>query len=182
MKAWGPLIVLAALSCGTATAEVANSLGLSPKDTNAPIQVSSDRFDADLNAKTGVYSGNVLVIQGEMKLRADKMRINTTAGKPDKIYADGNVVFVAPSGSAKGDAGVYDVAPRMITMTGRVVLTKEKNVMRGTTLVVNLVTGRANLVAKGTQGNRVQGLFIPTPSNQPSTQPDTQTNTQKPDQ
>jgi lipopolysaccharide export system protein LptA len=180
------LIVLAALSCGAASAEVANSLGLSQKDMNAPIQVSSDRFDADLNAKTGVYSGNVLVIQGEMKLRADKMRINTTAGKPDKIYADGNVVFVAPSGSAKGDAGVYDVSPRMITMTGRVVLTKEKNVMRGTTLVVNLVTGKANLVAKGTQGGRVQGLFTSPPNtqsnNQSSTQPNPQTNTQKPDQ
>ncbi len=54
-----------------------------------------------LNAKSGVYSGNVLVSQGEMKLRADTVRVNTTAGKPDKIFANGNVVFNAPNGTAR---------------------------------------------------------------------------------
>ncbi|HEX4861040.1 MAG TPA: LptA/OstA family protein, partial [Rhizomicrobium sp.] len=101
-------------------------------------------------------------------------------GKPDKIYANGNVLFVAPNGTAKGDAGVYEVAPRLITLTGRVVLNKEKNVMRGTTLVVNLVTGMAHLNAKGMTGNRVQGLFTPPPSTQSSNKPDTPQDTQKP--
>ena len=49
------------------------------------------------------------------------------------------------SGTATGDTGVYDVAPRLVTLTGHVVLTKEKNVMRGAQLTVNLVTGIAQL-------------------------------------
>jgi lipopolysaccharide export system protein LptA len=73
------------------------------------------------------------------------------------------VVFDAPSGSATGDNGVYDVRPRTITLTGRVVLTKEKNVMRGSSLTINLVTGVAQLGAGGTSGGRVQGLFTPPP-------------------
>jgi lipopolysaccharide export system protein LptA len=180
MRQWGIPVLALMLSASAASAQVSTGLGLSPKDVNAPIQVASDNFDADLNAKTGLYTGNVLITQGDMKLRADKVRINTVAGKPDKIYANGNVVFNAPNGTAKGDAGVYDVTPRMITLTGRVILNKEKNVMRGTTLVVNLVTGMAHLNAKGLPGNRVQGLFTPPPSNQSNTQTSTQSNSPKP--
>ena len=56
----------------------------------------------------------------------------------------------------------------LITLTGHVILTKEKNVMRGTTLTVNLATGEAQLGAKGAPGGRVQGLFTPPPQNSPS--------------
>ena len=42
------------------------------RDNNAPIAIASDSFQADLNAKTGTYSGNVMVSQGDMKLRANQ--------------------------------------------------------------------------------------------------------------
>ncbi len=53
--------------------------------------------------------------------------------------------------------------------------------MRGTTLVVNLVTGKAQMVAKGMTGGRVQGLFTPPPSTQSNTPSNTQSDTQKSD-
>jgi lipopolysaccharide export system protein LptA len=162
--ALGFLIVGIAAAQATTT----TGLGLGKHDTNAPIQVSADNFLADINAKTGTYTGNVLVTQGDFHLRADKVRVNVIDGKPDKIFANGNVVFAAPSGTAKGDDGVYNVGPRMITLTGHVVLTKEKNVMRGSILTVNLVTGAAQL---NNSGGRVQGLFVPPPQ---------QSDTQKP--
>ncbi|MBN9571579.1 MAG: LPS ABC transporter substrate-binding protein LptA, partial [Alphaproteobacteria bacterium] len=62
-------------------------------------------------------------------------------------------------------------------LSGRVLLTKDKNVMRGTQLTVNLVTGAAQLRAKGEQGGRVQGLFTPPPrSAPPKSQSNPQTN------
>lgn len=151
------------LSACAASAQVTSGFGLSKKDIGAPIEVSADRFDADLSSKTGTYSGNVLVKQGQMHLRADKVRVNVVSGKPDKIFANGNVVFQAPSGNAQGDAGIYDVAPRLITLTGRVILNKDRNVMRGSSLTVNLATGQAQLGAKAAPGQRVQGLFTPPP-------------------
>jgi len=160
--AFGFAVALAASNANAATA----GMGLSKHDANAPIQVSADRFDAEINQKEGTYSGNVLVTQGDFKLRADKVRVNAPSGKPDKIFAYGNVVFTAPSGNAQGDNGVYDVAPRLITLTGRVILTKEKNVMRGSTLTVNLITGMAQLGAKALPGGRVQGTFTPPPQSQ----------------
>jgi lipopolysaccharide export system protein LptA len=167
----GSVVLLAAFLFSVG-GQAQQSLGLSKHDTNAPIEVSANSFEADMNAKTGTYVGNVIVKQGDMKLRADRVRVNVVNGKPDQIVATGNVVFDAPSGNAQGDAGVYDVRPRLITLTGRVILTKAKNVMRGSKLVVNLVTGMAQLGAGGTTGGRVQGLFTPPPR---STQPSSQT-------
>jgi len=170
MMRYSFLLALAAAVLAS-PALAANDFGLSKRDTNAPIQVSADRFDADFNAKSGVYSGNVIVVQGDFHLRSDKMRVNIVNGKPDKIFAYGNVVFAAPNGNAQGDNGVYDVAPRLITLTGRVILNKEKNVMRGTMLTVNLATGQAQLGAKGAQGGRVQAILTPPPQSNSTQKP-----------
>jgi hypothetical protein len=46
-------------------------------------------------------------------------------------------------------------------MTGNVVLTKEKDVMRGTRLVMDMNTHLAHFTGQGMPGNRVQSLFVP---------------------
>jgi lipopolysaccharide export system protein LptA len=135
-------------------------------DNNAPIDISSDSFQADLNAKSGTYNGNVVVVQGDTKLRANQVRVLTINGKADKITASGKVVVDSPaSGTATGDNGVYSVGPRTVLMTGNVVLKKGKDVMRGCQLTVNMNTGQAVLgscgQAQGKSGGRVQGVFTP---------------------
>jgi lipopolysaccharide export system protein LptA len=147
-------------------------------DPNAPINISADKFVADSNAKTGTWTGNVVVIQSDMRMRANSVRLDVTGkdNKPDKIFASGNVVVDSPnSGTVTGDNGVYDVRAHTVTMTGKVVLTKQKDVMRGTVLTVNLDTGKAtlgagrisgapNATASSTGEGRVQGIFTPPPS------------------
>jgi lipopolysaccharide export system protein LptA len=144
-----------------AHAEQGGQATVGMKNPNAPIEVSADNFDADANTKTAVYSGNVVVHQGDVRMRANTVRVNVVDGKPEKIFAQGHVVVDAPSGTATGDNGIYDVNPRLVTLTGHVVLTKEKNVMRGSLLTVNLITGKATLDGGKQQGGRVQGLFTP---------------------
>jgi lipopolysaccharide export system protein LptA len=136
------------------------------RDSNAPIGISSDSFQADLNAKTGTYSGNVQIVQGDMKLRANTVKLSTVNSKLDKVFANGNVVVDSPkSGIVTGDVGVYSVVPRTVLMTGNVVMKKGKDVMRGAQLTVNLNTGQALLGGgartPGASGGRVQGVFIP---------------------
>jgi lipopolysaccharide export system protein LptA len=129
------------------------------------ISVNSDKFTADLNAKTGTYSGNVMVTQCDTKLRADIVRISTVNNQADKVNASGNVVVDSPkSGTATGQTGVYDVPKKIVTLNGNVVLKKGKDVMRGPQLVVNLATGQANLGSGGATpgtGGRVQAVFAP---------------------
>ena len=76
------------------------------------------------------------------------------------------VVDSPTSGIATGDNGVYSVGPRVVVMTGNVVLKKGKDVMRGAQLTVNMVTGQAVLGGggartQGSSGGRVQGVFTP---------------------
>ena len=137
-------------------------------DSNAPISISSDSFQADLNAKSGTYSGNVVITQGDMKLRANTVRLTTVNGKADKVMASGNVVVDSPkTGTATGDNGVYSVVPRIVVMTGNVILKKGKDVMRGSQMTVNVATGQMTLGGgtkgpAGSQGTgRVQGVFLP---------------------
>src|SRR5882672_2409620 len=164
------LIVLAALL--TVWAVCAGSLHAAPAakpiagDSNAPIAISSDSFQADLNSKLGTWSGNVIVTQADMKLRANTVRMSTVNGKADKVTATGNVVVDSPkSGIVTGENGVYSVVPRTVVMTGNVVMKKGKDVMRGMQLTVNLATGQAVLgggaKTPGVSGGRVQGVFNP---------------------
>lgn len=157
------IVVLALASASGAAEAVAAPANGPTRNSNAPINVSSDAFEGNFQTKVGTYSGNVIVTQGDDKLRADTVKVDVIAGKPNRFEATGHVVFVSPSGTATGDNGVYDLGPRTITLTGHVVLTKEKDVMRGTSLVVDMNTGQSRLVARGAQGNRVQGLFVQQP-------------------
>ena len=78
-------------------------------DNNAPINISSDSFQADLNAKTGTYTGNVVVIQGDTKLRANQVRMSTVNGKADKVIASGNVVVDSPTSRAPPPATMASI-------------------------------------------------------------------------
>ena len=159
---------LQAAPAAQTTAQAATKPAAAQHDNNAPIDISSDSFQADLNAKSGTYSGNVIITQADMKLRANVVKMTTVNGKPDKVMASGNVVLDSPkSGTATGDNGVYSVVPRTVVMTGNVTLKKGKDVMRGVQLTVNLATGQAVLGGgvksqTGAPGNgRVHAVFTP---------------------
>lgn len=153
------LFLALALFAVPAWAQQMSGFGIS--NPNAPIDVSADHFGADLNSKQAVYTGNVVIHQGDLRMRADAVRVAVVGNKPDKIYAQGHIVVDAPSGIATGDSGVYDVNPRIITLSGNVVLTRDKNVMSGNQLTVNLLTGIAQLAGGEGKGGRVHGIFTP---------------------
>ena len=145
------------------------NLGL---NSNQPIAVNADSFLADLNGETGTYAGNVIITQGTVRLHADQVKVTAPGGRASRMEAQGHVIVDSPSGQAVGDTGVYDVVQPVIRLNGNVVLTKEANVMRGSTLEVSMVTGLARLTGGGeaqaqTPGapaqprGRVQGLFVP---------------------
>lgn len=166
------LIYIAALAIGASSGQAAPAPAAKPvtaqHDANAPISIDLDSFQADLNAKSGTYTGNVVITQADMKLRANLVKLTTVNGKADKVVASGNVVVDSPkSGTATGDNGVYSITARTVVMTGNVVLKKGKDVMRGTQLTINLATNQAVLGGgvksqPGAQNkSRVQAVFLP---------------------
>ncbi|MBM3558125.1 MAG: hypothetical protein FJX47_21505 [Alphaproteobacteria bacterium] len=154
-------------------------------DANQPIEITADNLEVHQDRHQALFTGNVQAIQGGMRLVADRLTVtyreskargaappppNAVPGAPgsmgsiERIDAQGNVHMSSPEEAAQGDSGVYDVDRRVVTLVGRVVLTRDQNVLRGDRLVWNLETGTSRLEGgptTGTGGGRVKGVFVP---------------------
>ena len=62
-----------------------------------------------------------------------------------RIEARGGVTVSSKDQNASGDLGVYDLKKKTITLTGNVVVSQGKNVLRGERVVVDTVSGNAHL-------------------------------------
>jgi lipopolysaccharide export system protein LptA len=135
----------AVLLAGPVLAQGANvSFGTEDHDSAQPVEVTSDRLDIDQTTGTAVFSGNVVVVQGELTLSADSVRVEYSDTAPreiERIFAFDNVTLVSPTEAAEGDEAVYEVATRSVVMTGNVLLTQTLNAISGERLTINLDTG-----------------------------------------
>jgi len=153
---------LAFLATGANAQNVPNPFSGMGRDSDKPIAISADTTTADMRTETATYAGNVRVAQGNLKLRSDTLAIKASKGTISRIEAKGNVVLASPQGEATGSSAVYDIAQREVRMGGKVVLVQGLNTLRGTSLVINLATGRAALTGAGGASGRVEGVFVPT--------------------
>ncbi|MEN9754656.1 MAG: hypothetical protein RLZ07_1038 [Pseudomonadota bacterium] len=145
--------------------------GLS-KNSKDPINIEADSLEVFDKEGKAVYSGNVIVTQGETVMKAKKMQIfyvrsdegqaapaEGEAGAAIKrVEAEGGVIILEKDQIATGDKGVYEATTDVMTMTGNVALSKGQNVTKGQKLVYNLGTGVATVDAGGT--GRVSSSFV----------------------
>lgn len=134
-------------------------------DPNAPYDVTSDRLDVDDNAKTALFTGNVVTVQGNFTIQSAEMTAYYTGraglgASDDKaksgaslthIRAKKSVLVVSKDGQkATGDWAEVDVKTNMATLGGTVVLTQGKNIVRGTKLLIDMTTGQATIKTEPT--------------------------------
>jgi len=141
-------------------------------NADQPIQIDADNLEVEQNRQLATFRGNVDAKQGDIRLRAQQLKVWYRSGETPKgaaadvggsivrIDALGQVLVSSPQETARGDVGVYDVASREITLTGEVVLTRGENVIRGQKLVMDMDTGVSRMQG-GAGGGRVRGLFSP---------------------
>jgi lipopolysaccharide export system protein LptA len=159
-------------------------------NSKEPISIEADKlvyFDKEQKA---IYTGNVVVIQGDTKMTCSAMTIymekGPEAGQPDAAKPGapakpGEVASAAPSGGASrvkhldavgpvtvlsktqvatGDSAAYDKAQNKVWLIGNVTLSDGGNVTKGDKLTYDMATGEAT-VETGPAAARVKGLFIP---------------------
>lgn len=170
LAAWAGAALLLA---GTASAQLSAQGG--------PIRVSADESSVLERDRRVLVIGNVDIIQGEARLRANEVTLHYSGrsgaaagglgggfGDIQRMEADGEVFYITPELRATGNYGVYDAATDTITLTGNVVLVRGEDVARGCELVLEVEAGRSNL--KGCDENgRVQILINPEPASGPDT-------------
>jgi len=145
------------------------------RDSDQPISITADSTTADMRSETATYAGNVRVMQGNLILRSDTLSIKAARGTIEHIEANGSVILSSPQGQATGSTAIYDISQRVVKLSGKVTLVKGPNALQGSTLTVNLATGKADLAGGGPDG-RVTGIFVPAknpklpiPASQPKT-------------
>jgi lipopolysaccharide export system protein LptA len=188
------LLALAPLA--PATGQESN--GLAGHDSRQPIEITSDTLTVEQPKQLATFAGNVDAVQGDMKLRADRLLVHYApqedgqagggggdgggggggggdGGDPANnsirmIEAFGKVVITSPAESAQGAQGVYDVVAGTMQLTGDVVLTRGGNVIRGNRLDMDLNTGLSKM-SGGQKSERVRALFAPGEGSAPTEEP-----------
>lgn len=126
-------------------------------DPLAPVEMVSDQLMIDQADGTAIFSGNVIVSQGSMKLSADQVRAAyTEAAKTiETITATGNVLLVNAKDAATADSAVYTISTGVVVLTGNVLLTQGPATIAAQSMVIDLKTG------KGRMEGRVTTTFQP---------------------
>lgn len=162
------LTVLLAPAADASAQGLSGSMGNLAVDSNAPIHIESDTLEIDEPQSLATFLGSVRAQQDDMQLTANELRIEyrgANAGASTQlrtIDAVGNVVVRVKDQIAKGARAHYDLASQTVTLSGDVVLSQGANVIRGESIIVDLTTGKANMVsASPGMGERVRGVFTP---------------------
>lgn len=162
---------VAALVLGLAQPAIGQGGGSALKghDTNAPVDVAADRIEVQDRADRAIFSGNVDVRQGTLRLNSERLTVAYAREggiEIKRLEASGGVTMRSPSETARSQYAIYDLDERLVTMIGGVTLTRGDSNVRGGRLVINLDTGRAVMDggtpgAPGAQGTggRVTGRF-----------------------
>ncbi len=153
------LVFLAAMAVAmTAQAQQATiAFGGLKQDTTLPVEVQADQLAVNNADGTAVFTGNVLVGQGEMRLAAGAVRVEYGAdGKSiQRLFASGGVTLSNLADAAEAQDAVYSIDSGKVVMTGDVLLTQGQSALSGQKLSIDLKTGT------GTMEGRVSTTFIP---------------------
>lgn len=149
--------VLTALSGAAVAQEAKIAFGGLAQDTSLPVEVQADSLSVNNADGTAIFSGNVLVGQGNMKLSAASVKVEYGAdGKSiARLHASGGVTIANLADAAEAKEAVYTIDSGNIVLTGDVLLTQGASALSGQKLTINLKTGT------GVMEGRVSTVFVP---------------------
>ncbi len=148
------------LTAGVAWAQSGQvAFGTASHDSSQPVEVTSDNLDVDQTAGTAVFTGDVVVIQGDMRLSAPRVLVvylEDKSGIKRLEATGGNVILVNGPDVAEGARADYDVQTGLMDMQGNVILVQEGgNTITGDKLHVDTKAGTARV------DGRVKTILLP---------------------
>jgi lipopolysaccharide export system protein LptA len=141
-----------------------------------PINIQSETLDYFDKEQKLIYTGKVIAVQGESKLKCSVLTIylppktdgqqSSTPSSTSQVQhmdAVGPVTLVSKDQVGTGDHGVYDKVSDTVVLTGNVTLSQGPNVTKGDKLVYNLKSSQAKVT-----GAHVVSMFQPADSTDPA--------------
>lgn len=121
------------------------AFGTVQQDTSLPVEVSADALSVSQNDGSALFTGNVIIGQGDMRLSAPRVLVFYTEGQNgvERLEATGGVTLVNGDQAAEAERADYEVNVGTIRMTGNVLLTQGANTLVADEMDVDLEAGTA---------------------------------------
>lgn len=140
-------IALLALSTPAMAQGTKVAFGTIQQDTSAPVEVSADELNVDQDTGEAIFTGNVVIGQGEMRLSAARVLViyrQDQAGI-ERLEATGGVTLVSGADAAESQRADYDIDSGTIVMTGDVLMAQGKSAISADRMTVDLDGGTARM-------------------------------------
>ncbi|MDG4646988.1 LptA/OstA family protein [Roseibacterium sp. SDUM158017] len=142
-------LLLSAVVAIPASAQVAIGFGGIAYDSSQPVEVTSESLTIDQTTGEAVFTGNVIVHQGDLRMAASQVRVfySEAEGRRavDEVLATGGVLVTRGADAAEGQEARFDVAASLLTMSGSVLVTQGPTAVAGDRMVVNMRTGNGSV-------------------------------------
>jgi lipopolysaccharide export system protein LptA len=126
-----------------------------------PIEITADSLHADSGTESVTFEGNVVAIQADVTLHADRLFAQYSRGQEaiEKITAEGNVRVVQGGKEARAARAVFYNLEQRIVLSGGADLKQGENTLKGDTVTIYLRENRS-VVTSG-EGGRVRAVLHP---------------------
>lgn len=137
------------------------AFGNTAQDSSLPVEVTADNLNVNQEDGTAVFTGNVLIGQGEMRLSAPRVLVvyKDDQSGIEQLQATGGVTLVSGEDAAEAARADYNVDTGFIEMQGDVLLVQGVNALTGDKMFVDTragtarVTGRVKTILQPEGGN-----------------------------
>lgn len=140
--------ILAALTfCGPAVAQSNINLGGISADPTASVEVSADNLSVDQDTGIAVFTGNVVIGQGDLRLSAASVRVvySDATGEIAQLKAAGGVTFITDTEAAEAADADYNLTTGQLILSGDVLLTQGASAISADKMTVDLASGNAQM-------------------------------------
>ena len=126
-------------------------LGESLRLSGRQLEVTADMLEVDQESGITTFSGNVLAVQGALRLGAERMQIEYRAGaegenqRIQRLVASGSVTLVTANEAVEAQEAIYSLATQTLEMRGDVVFVQGENVLSGEHFTADLRAGTGRM-------------------------------------
>lgn len=140
-------LFLSLFLCATAVSAQNVAFGTIRQDTGLPVEMTADNLSVDQATGTAIFSGNVVIGQGEMRLSAGRVLVVYKAENSGiaRLEATGGVTLVSGNDAAEADRADYSIDNGTIVMTGNVLLAQGAAALSADRMSVRLSDGTAQM-------------------------------------
>ncbi len=126
------------------------AFGNTQQDSSLPVEVTAETLDVNQNDNTAIFTGNVIIGQGEMRLSAPRVLVvyKDDQSGIKRLEARGGVTIVSGQDAAEGREADYDVDNGMIELRGDVLLVQGPQALTSDKMVVDTRAGTARMTGQ----------------------------------